>query len=99
MPMASKRFGTSAKVLAAISLVLACAARFAVGIQWQGRSIYFVLTDRFSKPGDDSVPCEGRDWCGGTILGIVDRLDYIQGMGFDAIWITPPVRQVPWKDQ
>jgi alpha-amylase len=27
-------------------------------------------------------------WCGGTYRSIVDKLDYIQGMGFDAIWIS-----------
>jgi alpha-amylase len=28
-------------------------------------------------------------YCGGTFNGITQHLDYIQGMGFDAIWISP----------
>jgi glycosidase len=30
---------------------------------------------------------------GGDFQGIIDNLDYIQGMGFTAIWITPVVKQ------
>ncbi|TAA41816.1 alpha-amylase family glycosyl hydrolase [Corallincola spongiicola] len=30
---------------------------------------------------------------GGDFKGIMDNLDYIQGMGFTAIWITPVVKQ------
>jgi alpha-amylase len=29
------------------------------------------------------------DYCGGGYKGIKNNLDYIQGMGFDAIWISP----------
>jgi hypothetical protein len=28
-------------------------------------------------------------YCGGNWRGIINKLDYIQGMGFDAIWISP----------
>merc|ERR1719329_1476359 len=68
---------------------------------WHGRSIYFVFTDRFAKSvdaGDFDEKCDGKKWCGGTLQGIIRKLDYIQGMGFDAIWITPPVKQVDWLD-
>lgn len=30
-----------------------------------------------------------QKYCGGTWQGIINQLDYIQGMGFTAIWITP----------
>ncbi|KAF4635682.1 hypothetical protein G7Y89_g2413 [Cudoniella acicularis] len=33
-------------------------------------------------------------FCGGTWQGIISKLDYIQGMGFTAIWISPVVEQV-----
>lgn len=67
--------------------------------QWHGRSIYFVVTDRFARRGgDDDAPCSGMEWCGGTLQGVTDKLDYIQGMGFDALWITPVVKQVDWRD-
>ncbi|GAB4574303.1 MAG: alpha-amylase family glycosyl hydrolase [Anaerolineae bacterium] len=53
--------------------------------------IYQIFPDRF-YPGD------GRDWlqtedvsgiCGGTLYGVVDKLDYIQDLGATAIWLTP----------
>ena len=49
------------------------------------RSIYQVLTDRFSRPDDILAPCDlaRRPYCGGTWKGIERRLGYIQGMGFD----------------
>ena len=30
-------------------------------------------------------------YCGGTWKGIENNLDYIAGMGFDAIWISPHI--------
>ena len=58
--------------------------------QWKSRVIYQLLTDRFAKDGDDSkVTCNLGNYCGGTFKGIEEHLDYIKGMGFDAIWISP----------
>ena len=86
-------------LLIVFALVAAAAAETEAQASWQGRSIYFVVTDRFARnKGKDQSPCGGRPWCGGTFNGIVDKLEYIQGMGFDAIWITPVVKQVPWLD-
>ena len=31
-------------------------------------------------------------YCGGTWRGLADHLDYISSMGFDAIWISPIVK-------
>ncbi|KAH7923770.1 glycoside hydrolase family 13 protein [Leucogyrophana mollusca] len=36
-----------------------------------------------------SCDTPSRTYCGGSWQGIIDHLDYIQGMGFDAIWISP----------
>ncbi|KAL5342772.1 glycoside hydrolase superfamily [Aspergillus crustosus] len=65
---------------------------------WRGQSIYFLLTDRFARSdGSTSAPCElsQRRYCGGSWQGIIDQLDYIQDMGFTAIWITPITEQIP----
>ncbi|KZT05147.1 glycoside hydrolase family 13 protein [Laetiporus sulphureus 93-53] len=35
-----------------------------------------------------------RKYCGGTWKGIESRLDYIQHMGFDAVWISPIVANI-----
>ena len=34
------------------------------------------------------------NYCGGTFEAIAEKLDYITGMGFDAIWISPIVDNV-----
>jgi len=63
---------------------------------WQSRTIYQLVTDRFAKSTDDGGPCDtgARQYCGGTWQGIINHLDYIQGMGFDAIWISPVVANI-----
>ncbi|KAJ4352183.1 uncharacterized protein N0V89_007530 [Didymosphaeria variabile] len=69
----------------------------ATSTQWRSRSIYQILTDRFARTdGSTTAPCDPgyEGFCGGTWAGITQKLDYIQGMGFDAIWISPVVEQV-----
>ena len=57
---------------------------------WKDRAIYQILTDRFATGGSDSGDCGSLSgYCGGTFKGVVSQLDYIAGMGFDAIWISP----------
>ncbi|PTB79909.1 glycoside hydrolase family 13 protein [Trichoderma longibrachiatum ATCC 18648] len=61
---------------------------------WRSRAIYFALTDRIARgSGDMGGSACGNlgDYCGGTFQGLESKLDYIKGMGFDAIWITPVV--------
>ncbi|OJJ01945.1 hypothetical protein ASPVEDRAFT_129925 [Aspergillus versicolor CBS 583.65] len=65
---------------------------------WKSRNIYFALTDRIARGSDDTGgdACGNLgDYCGGTFQGLESKLDYIQGMGFDAIWITPVVANAP----
>jgi glycosidase len=68
---------------------------------WRDAVIYFVMTDRFAdgdatnnnqgagefRPGDRSR------YQGGDLQGLRERLDYIQGLGATALWVTPPVAQ------
>ena len=61
---------------------------------WKSRSIYFVLTDRIARSSSDTGggSCGNLgNYCGGTFKGLESKLDYIKGLGFDAIWITPVV--------
>lgn len=52
-----------------------------------------LLTDRFAPSGVlPSKKCVGlRNYCGGTFKGIEKHLDYITGLGANAIWISPIV--------
>ncbi|KAK8844591.1 hypothetical protein IAR55_006438 [Kwoniella newhampshirensis] len=71
-------------------LPLLALARAATKDEWRSRSIYQLITDRFAPPSDNT-PCAlgDRSYCGGTWQTVISKLDYIQGMGFDAIWISP----------
>lgn len=60
--------------------------------EWKSRSIYQVFTDRFARTdGSISSKCNTTAGliCGGTWRGLINNLDYIQDMGFDAIMISP----------
>ena len=75
-------------------------------------SVYFVMTDRFANgnPKNDDAFVKGGPlvngldksdigyWHGGDFVGLTEKLPYIKGLGFSAIWITPPVVQ-NWVQQ
>lgn len=56
--------------------------------QWRSQSIYQVLTDRFARTdGSTTASCDVNKYCGGSFQGIINKLDYIQQMGFTAVRI------------
>jgi alpha-amylase len=70
---------------------------------WRNATVYFVMTDRFldGDPSNNGSYGRTRDgakeigtWHGGDLKGLTAKLDYIQGLGATAIWITSPVEQV-----
>ncbi|KXJ91779.1 alpha-amylase [Microdochium bolleyi] len=79
-------------------LAVVLAASGASGLNadgWRSQSIYQVLTDRFARTdGSTSAGCDLGRYCGGTYQGIIKKLDYIQGMGFTAIWVSPIVKNI-----
>ncbi|KAJ4483787.1 glycoside hydrolase family 13 protein [Lentinula aciculospora] len=65
--------------------------------EWRSRSIYQVMTDRFARTdGSTTAACDSSStsYCGGSWKGIESKLDYIQGMNFTAIWISPTIEQI-----
>ena len=80
---------TSLLVLISLCLLSFCQSHSAS--EWKSRTIYQILTDRFASPGSESwEPCQDlTKYCGGNYNGLIEQLDYIQDMGFDAIWISP----------
>ncbi len=70
------------------------------------RPVYFIMTDRFANgfDGNDTggfdpaagpevhgfLPTDTGFYHGGDLTGMTARLDYIAGLGMEAIWITPP---------
>ncbi|WBW74775.1 cell wall alpha-amylase-like protein Aah3 [Schizosaccharomyces osmophilus] len=60
--------------------------------EWRTRIIYQIVTDRFAKDdGSTDQPCNpaSNSYCGGTWKGIEKKLNYIEDLGFTAIWISP----------
>jgi len=74
-------------------------SRFAQGVT-SADLIYFLMPDRWSNgdPGNDRVPgmrdqSLDRDSIflrhGGDMQGIINHLDYLQGLGVTTLWMTP----------
>ncbi|WP_432468665.1 alpha-amylase [Agarivorans sp. Z349TD_8] len=70
---------------------------------WDSASIYFVITDRFynGNPTNDNSYGRSKDgqkeigtFHGGDIAGLTKKLDYIEDLGINAIWITAPYEQI-----
>jgi glycosidase len=72
-------------------------------------NFYFVMADRFEN-GDDTNDTAGISgtrlehgfdptsqgfYHGGDLQGLIERLDYIQGLGTTAIWMTPSFKNKP----
>ncbi|TYJ55528.1 hypothetical protein B9479_003800 [Cryptococcus floricola] len=81
--------------MAAVSKLLAllpflALSQAATSAEWRSRSIYQIITDRFAPPSS-STSCNlgSTSYCGGTWQTIIDKLDYVQSLGFDAVWISP----------
>jgi alpha-amylase len=63
---------------------------------WKKRTIYQLLTDRFCRTDGSSQSCSDlSNYCGGSYQGLINQLDYIISMGFDAIWISPIITNTP----
>nr|AWM99293.1 glycoside hydrolase family 13 [Rhizophlyctis rosea] len=89
MPPSPSRSISALTLLLSTFLILTTHAIPSVN-DWKSRTIYQIVTDRFARTDGVDYPCENlRNYCGGTWKGIQNRLDYIQYLGFDAIWISP----------
>lgn len=83
---------------AAVLLTFADSIFAANAATWRSHSIYQVITDRFARAdGSTTAPCDTsqRLYCGGSWQGLINKLDYIQGMGFTAVWISPITENLP----
>ena len=73
---------------------------------WRDQIVYFAFTDRFAD-GDPANNDQGAGeydpsrehyFSGGDIRGVAERLDYIEGLGATAVWLTPIVLN-QWKSE
>lgn len=70
---------------------------------WQNATVYFVLTDRFvnGDPTNDNSYGRHKDgmqeigtFHGGDLKGLTSKLDYLQHLGVNALWISSPLEQI-----
>ncbi|NDJ55808.1 alpha-amylase [Enterobacteriaceae bacterium 4M9] len=70
---------------------------------WQNATVYFVLTDRFANGNPDNDRSYGRQpdggeeigtFHGGDLAGLTQKLDYLQQLGVNALWISSPLEQI-----
>ncbi|EIY4754808.1 alpha-amylase [Vibrio cholerae] len=70
---------------------------------YRNANIYFVMVDRFynADPSNDGSYGRHKDgkeeigtFHGGDLKGVIAKLDHIQSLGTDAIWLSPIVEQV-----
>jgi len=83
-----------------LSTVFPCLCFALSAEEWKRRAIYQVITDRFALSEGQQHTCNDSAcpygaYCGGNFQGLADNLDYIVNMGFDAIWISPVIDNMP----
>lgn len=70
---------------------------------WHNATVYFVLTDRFENgdPSNDLSYGRHKDgmeeigtFHGGDLRGLTRKLDYLQQLGVNALWISAPFEQI-----
>lgn len=69
---------------------------------WDESVVYFMVTDRFFDGNESNNTASGADtygdnpglYHGGDFAGVTTKLDYLQDLGVNTIWITPIVENV-----
>ncbi|KGQ70313.1 alpha-amylase [Chelonobacter oris] len=71
--------------------------------EWKNATVYFVMTDRFYNGNPDNDRSYGRKpdgmqeiatFHGGDLIGLQQKLDYLQQLGVNVLWITSPLEQI-----
>ncbi len=81
------------KISALLFILLTVNISFKTKEEWKSRSIYQILTDRFSRTSDIGEFNYSK-YCGRNYKVLIEKLDFIKGMGFDAIGISPIVENL-----
>lgn len=69
---------------------------------WDESVVYFMMTDRFFDGNESNNTASGADtygdnpglYHGGDFAGVTAKLDYLQDLGVNTIWLTPIVENV-----
>lgn len=63
--------------------------------RWEGKMIYYAVTDRFQngdKTNDQGTANDPERFQGGDWQGLIDKLDYLQELNVDCLWISCPYK-------
>lgn len=69
---------------------------------WDEAVVYFMMTDRFFDGNESNNKASGADtygenpglYHGGDFAGVTAKLDYLQDLGVNTIWLTPIVKNI-----
>lgn len=69
---------------------------------WDEAVVYFMMTDRFFDGNESNNTASGADtygknpglYHGGDFAGVTAKLDYLQDLGVNTIWLTPIVENI-----
>ena len=69
---------------------------------WDEAVVYFMMTDRFFDGNESNNRASGADtygenpglYHGGDFAGVTAKLDYLQDLGVNTIWLTPIVKNI-----
>ena len=69
---------------------------------WDEAVVYFMMTDRFFDGNESNNTASGTDtygdnpglYHGGDFAGVTAKLDYLQDLGVNTIWLTPIVKNI-----
>lgn len=69
---------------------------------WDEAVVYFMMTDRFFDGNESNNTASGADtygdnpglYHGGDFAGVTAKLDYLQDLGVNTIWLTPIVKNI-----
>lgn len=68
---------------------------------WKPKGVYFAMVDRFENgdaSNDGAIDLKDpQAFHGGDLAGLIKRLDWIQSMGFDTVWLSPIFKMRPDK--
>ncbi len=66
---------------------------------WEQERMYFIMVDRFVDGNPDNNAQVDKDdpkaFHGGDIRGVIEKLDYIESLGFTSVWLTPVFENMP----
>ena len=84
-------------------LLLESAKPSSSNFDWNNATVYFAITDRFYNGNTSNDHSYGRQsdgdqeigtFHGGDLAGMTRKLDYLQELGVNALWITAPYEQI-----